>query len=180
MNHLKEAIAGPLIAILEFTLIPGWNLIGYSSDTALALSGAKFNNGTDYTWANAIGANGIKAYLSYYDSSSTTASLRKYKYLGTSGVDASSFAQQKGYWIYANSTGNLTLPAVGGSTNGQTYNWADLRFRNGSGTELNITEAVNSNWWSSYIKYWDTDNDGYRYVCKATGLGGGFASCLTT
>lgn len=53
---------------------------------------------------------------------------------------------KKGYWIYSNVSGNLTLPSVGGTASGQTYDWSDLRFMNSSGSEMNVTDAVSSNW----------------------------------
>ncbi|MFA5174575.1 MAG: LamG domain-containing protein [Candidatus Pacearchaeota archaeon] len=149
----------------NISLARGWNLIGYSSDTSLNLANANFTNssGSKYTWTNAVANNKVQAYGAYYDSSSATASQRKYKYLGTSGVDKTAFENKKGYWIYANQSGNLTLPGVGGSLAGQTYQWSKLRFVNSSGSEKNITEAGSAGWISTTLKYWDNGFKNLRY-----------------
>jgi len=147
-------------------LVQGWNLIGYSSNNSIDLSNAKFNNGSnEYTWTQALSNNKIQAYLSYYDSSSETASLRKYKYLSTiSGMDASAFADNKGYWIWANQSGNLTLPSAGGATSGQTYAWSKLRFMNSSGSEMNITQAGTAGWVENIIYYYDASFRGFKEI----------------
>ena len=72
-------------------------------------------------------------------------------------------------WVSANSTGNLTLPSVGGSTEGQTYDWAKLRFFNGS-EEKNITDAGDAGWISSTLQYWGPNAFsvyGFREICSA-------------
>jgi|SRR3989338_272533 len=103
------------------------------------------------------------------------ASQRKFKYLSTiSGFDDTAFRQNKGYWIYVNQSGNLTLPEVGGSLSGETYAWGKLRFMNASGSEMNITDAGSSpyNWFSFGVFYYhDTEFDAFKYVCAGTGPG---------
>jgi len=139
----------------------GWNLIG--SDVNFSLADVKFiaSDGTEYTWANAIANNKVQAYLAYYDSSPATASSRKYKYVATSdlGMDDTHLRQGKGYWLYANEAGNITLPGVGGTYSNATYAWNKLRFWNGS-DEKNVTDAHDSGWIfgsgvQGYINYWD-------------------------
>jgi len=155
----------------------GWNLIGYSSNTTLALSDAKFINSTgdELTWNQAITNGHVQAYLAYYDSSPASLSDRKYKYLSAvSGMDASSFEQGRGYWLYANDAGNLTLPGVGGSTAGQTFPWSKLRFSNGT-DELNITDAGlgGERWIEDTLKYWGWDPyktpPGYKFLSLSSG-----------
>jgi len=127
---------------------------------SINLSDAKFHNGSyEFTWAQAIANDKVKAYSSYYDSSSATASLRKYKYLGVSGVDDDVFRRNKGYWVYMNEAGNLTLPSAGGSLSGESYDWSKLRFWNGS-EELNITAAGNATygWVQTTLRYWGYDS----------------------
>lgn len=102
----------------NISLVAGWNLIGYAGDENLTLDNAKFTNssGTQYTWANAVANNKVQAYLSYYDSSASAKSQRKYKYVASSdlGMDDTKLVKGKGYWVYANQSGNLTLTGVGG------------------------------------------------------------------
>lgn len=141
----------------------GWNLIG--SDVNFSLADVTFTNdsGNSYTWAQALTNNKLQAYLSYYDSSPATASSRKYKYLSTvSGMDDDSLRKNKGYWVYMNNSGNLTLPSAGGTWANATYNWDKLRFVNESGSELNITDADDAGWIfggtgaQTYINYYDS------------------------
>jgi len=92
-------------------------------------------------------------------------SQRKYKYLSAeSGLDDSAFRNNKGYWIYSNQSGNLTLPGVGGSTSGQSYSWSKLRFANSSGFEKNITEAATANWIVMTLKYSDTSDGSFKSI----------------
>jgi len=120
--------------------------------------------------------------LAYYDSSSATASQRKYKYLATSdlAMDDSAFRQDKGYWIHTNEAGTLTIPSVGGTTSGETYSYEKLRFMNGT-DEKNITQAGSAGWVDlTFIQYHDTNVDDYMYVCScvAGGRGGCDDFCL--
>jgi len=155
----------------NISLTPDWNLIGYSSDVNLSLANVKFHNGSDeFTWANALANNKMQAYLAYYDSSSATASQRKYKYVATSdlNMDDTMLREGKGYWLYSNEAGNLTLPGVGGSYSNETYAWSKLRFVNGSGSEKSISEAFSDNWifmtGDSYIYYWDETGEDFYTV----------------
>lgn len=169
----------------NISLVQGWNLIGYSSnETNLSLSNAVFHNGSDnYSFTEAVTANKLKNYNAYYDSSSSLTSARKYKFLGPSGVDDDAFRNKQGYWVYVNGSegGNLTLPGVGGSTSGQTFDWADLRVMNSSGGEKGIADAGGSvDWITEQISYWDADLEDFRLVCSVIGLGGGSGNCLST
>jgi len=147
----------------------GWNLIG--ADTNFSLADVTFTNdlGNSYTWANALSNNKVQAYLSYYDSSSAVASQRKFKYLSTiSGMDDTSLRKNKGYWIYMNEAGNLTLPSAGGSLADETYDWDKLRFWNGS-EEMNVSNAKNAAWIPSTgaIRFWSVEADEFRWVCNS-------------
>lgn len=108
----------------------------------------------------------LNAYLSYYDSNPSTASQRKFKYVGTSGVDDTALCAGKGYWIYVNQSGggNLTLLSVGGSASGQTYSWSKLRFMNASGVEKNITQAGDAGWVETTLQYWNTDHEDFNLI----------------
>jgi len=139
----------------------GWNLIGYSAVGAnFTLSSAVFTNSTNsYSWDNAVAAGAVQAYLSYYDASPATASQRKYKYVSAiSGFDDTMLRTNKGYWIYANSSGNLTLLGVGGSYENATYDWTNLYFRDGTGAEKNIIDADTAEWIDLPIKFWNPIN----------------------
>jgi len=147
-----------------------WNLIG--SDVNFSLADVNFTNssGSQYTWANAITNNKVQAYLTYYDSSPATASSRKYKYLSTvSGMDDTSLRKNKGYWIYMNERGNLSLPLAGGTWANETYDWDKLRFWNGS-DEKSITEADSADWIfeseeAGYINYYNASVSDFKRVC---------------
>jgi hypothetical protein len=115
--------------------------------------------------ANAIANNKLQAYFAYYDASGS-ASSRKYKYAATSdlGMDASSLEKGRGYWVYSNEDGILTLPNVNGTKSGESYLWGKLRFMNSSGSEMNVTEAGQAEWIESEnIQYYDYDSDLERY-----------------
>ena len=81
----------------------------------------------------------------------------KYAFVGKSGFDTK-LRKGQGYWVYANESGNLTLPSAGGSLGNETYMLSDLMFRNSSGSELNVSDAKTQGWISSTssIVYWDT------------------------
>lgn len=154
----------------NISLVAGWNLIGYAGNDSFALDDAMFTNssGTQMTFATAVANNKLQAYLPYYDSSPTVASQRKYKYAATSelGMDASNLERGRGYWVYANQGGNLTLPGAGGTLSGQTYAWSKLRFVNSSGAEKNITDAGTVGWMQhENIRYW---NNGFKYIYQIT------------
>ncbi len=135
------------------------------------------NTGTRLSWDNAVLNNKIQGYLSYYDSSA-----RKYKYVSSPdlGMPETNLTPNVGYWLYANQSGNLTLPSVGGSLSGQTYAWSKLRFFNGT-MELNITSAGTAGWigengnvngnvlWYSGIDP-DTGLFGYLRLCSSISI----------
>ena len=81
------------------------------------------------------------------------------------GFDDTKLRTNKGYWIYSNVSGNLTLPGVGGSYSNATYAWDNLYFRNGSGVVKGISAARTDGWVTSYINYWDTSSGTFKYVC---------------
>lgn len=170
----------PFCTTKATSLLRRWHLVGYDGNINVSLSDVTFTNssGSQFTWANALANNKVQAYLSYYDSSSATASERKFKYAGLTGVDDSLLRGNKGYWLYANEAGNLTLPDVGGSVSTESYVWNKLRFFNGT-EEKSISEAGSAGWVESTIQYHDTSVDDFRYVCAGTGKG--YSSlCLTT
>ena len=144
------------------SLVAGWNLVGYAGDINISLSGASFTNdsGSSYTWANAIANNKVQAYGAYYDSSDSNASFRKYKYLGSSGVDDSSFRTGKGYWIWANQSGNLSLPGVGGSVSGETYALTSLRFSNGTEEKSYLNPFIAD--WIEAPQYFDKSTNSFQ------------------
>ncbi len=160
----------------NISLVAGWNLIGYDGDINVSLADTTFHDGTtSYGFSDAVSNNKLKNYLSYYDSSSATASERMYKYLGPSRVDDTAFRKNNGYWLYANVSGNLTLPSVGGSSSGESYEWSKLRFRNSSGSELGIVEAGTAGWLETTLQTWNQTgidpqgNPGYDFIVISSG-----------
>ena len=152
-------------------LVEGWNLISSNYDGNLSFDNLTYTNssGDEMSWDDAVAGNQVKAYLSYYDSSSALASQRKFKYSASSSlsVDDSKIRKGQGYWLYADEAGNLTLPSMVHPGGEESYAWSKLRFRNSSGVELNISDAFDNNWLGKdYIMYWDTGEDGFRYVCE--------------
>ena len=81
--------------------------------------------------------------------------------MGASWFDDSALREGKGYWVYMNESGNLTLPSVGGSLSGESYEWSKLRFWNGS-EERGIVEAGAENWVDNQLRYWD---NGFKFLC---------------
>jgi len=70
-------------------------------------------------------------------------------------MDDTSLRKNKGYWVYMNESGNLTLPSAGGTWSNESFNWNKLRFVNGS-DELNITDAGDEGWLAqTALQYWD-------------------------
>lgn len=122
----------------------------------LLLNNTKFINssGSEFTWASAIANNKLQAYLAYYDTN-VSVSQRKYKYVATSdlGMDDTQLREDKGYWLYANEAGNLSLASVGGSLRNESYIWSKLRFSNGT-SELNVTQAGSKGWIQTSMRYW--------------------------
>jgi len=83
----------------------------------------------------------------------------------SSNDDDSALRVGKGYWLYANSEGNLTIPGKV-SRGEKTYRYEDLRVSNGT-MELAISSAGNSSylWVEPILKYWD-DNSGWMDICS--------------
>ena len=73
---------GTLLLLLPFISL-------FSPKLNPALNSAKFINlsGDELTWAQALANGHIQAYLDYYDSSSATASERKYQHLEGKKLD---------------------------------------------------------------------------------------------
>lgn len=141
----------------------GWNLIG---------ADVTFTNdsGNSYTWATALANNKVQAYLAYYDSSPATASGRKYKYLSTvSGMDDISLRKNKGYWVYMNESGNLSLGSAGGSWANESYDVAKLRFSNGT-DEKSFADAKTALWVEN-PQYWGRDDpeDDMEFMVLSSG-----------
>ena len=157
---LRAQILSSLITDINISIVAGWNLVSHSSEVNLSIEDLTFTNssGTEFTWSSGITNNMFQAYLAYYDSSSATASERKYKYVATSdlSMDDTHLRKDKGYWLWANQSGNLTLPSVGGSWSNETYLWNKLRFRNGS-EELRISDAGTAGWLVTDLQYWGED-----------------------
>ena len=159
----------------------GWNLIGYTGAVNTSLSNAVFNNGTSsYAWPTAVANNKVQAYMAYYDNP-VNDNESTFKYLSTlSDFDDSVFRQDKGYWVYSNEAGNLTIPSIGGTTAGQSYSYLKIRFSNGT-QELSINDAYTNKWISDYINYLDINTGEFVYVCSVTGaLAQDPDKCLTT
>jgi hypothetical protein len=144
----------------NISVTAGWNLIGYSSNESFDLSNAKFTNssGTELSFSNAVSNNKLRGYMAYYDSSPSSASQRRYKYAAESSLsmDDSSFREKKGYWVYANQSGNLTLPNARGTNASRTYAWNKLRFSNGT-MEKTISDAITAGWINNNLNYWDPE-----------------------
>jgi len=127
------------------TIVAGWNLIGYSSSINLSHSSVRFYNDTPgavMTMTEASQRGYVQKYFGYLVNSGN---LKKYQYVPK---DVGNLTSQRGYWIYANTgvTGNITMPGVGGSPKNETYKLSDLMFRNGSGSEKNVSDAVRDGW----------------------------------
>jgi parallel beta-helix repeat protein len=150
----------------------GWNLIGFSSDVNASLDNATFMNttGDTDTFKNSAKKGKIQKYVGYMDRDTIngggSGNNKKYKFVGLSSAE-DKLKKSRGYWLYANEDGNLTIPDVGGSWDNETYRWSDLMFTNCTNgyvegvncTSLNITNAANAtNGWipNTAIYYWNT------------------------
>jgi len=121
----------------NITLSTGWNLIGFSSNSSLNIANVNFTNssGSELSWQGAIDAGKVQAYLQYREGGTT-------KLLATQDLGADDYQLRNftAYWLRANEPGNLTLVGVGGAPSGDTTNYVDLRFSNGTDI-LNATDA---------------------------------------
>jgi hypothetical protein len=142
-----------------------WSLIAYSANVSTNLSDINFVNssGNSVNWSTAVSQSKVQAYLVYRENN-------VFKYVSTPEIPMQDTAlrQNKGYWIKVramNGTANLSMPGVGGSLSGQTYEWSKLRFSNGT-KDLNITEAsgVNYNWTQANIYYYNTSINDYGNI----------------
>jgi len=156
----------PLTGDRIVELVDGLNLIGNSGVNKFKLK--------DITFTNVTGT------YSYADSGLTNIRVLRDKADSDLIVDSDYITNpkviypQEGFWITSNSDGNITLPNVGGVEVGETFPWSELRFSNGT-DEKNVSDAHSATYdWiddNKEIAYWDTDNDGFRYVCSSTGIG---------
>jgi hypothetical protein len=140
----------------------GWNLIGFSSDVNAGLDNATFTNttGSNDTFKNSAKKGKIQKYIAYMDRDTINGggagNNKKYKFVGLSSAE-DKLKKNRGYWVYANEDGNLTLPGVGGSLDNETYRWSDLMFSNGT-AEKNITNARMAGWIPNpNIYFWDSE-----------------------
>ncbi len=126
----------------EIALEQGWNLIAYSSDNETNfVDNAKVEvSGIEKSWTAAVQAREIQYQIAYYN---TTAKDYRYAPLQDSNLRAG-----KAYWVYANNESTtLKLSGVGGSSVGETYNLADLKFVNATSGEVkSIGDAASVGW----------------------------------
>lgn len=141
----------------NISLSVGWNLIGYSSDVNISMNNVSFTNlsGSNDTFTNSARAGKLQKNVAYVTGSGNA---QKYSFVGKSGADTA-LTKNKGYWVYANQSGNITLPGVGGSLKSETYKWSDLMFSNGTDEKTSLN-AVLALWISNTAYYWDS-NTGY-------------------
>ncbi|VVB80716.1 Uncharacterised protein [uncultured archaeon] len=158
---------------VNVSLSAGWNLIGYSSSANESTTGIDFVNdsGSKDDFVNSSKSGKVQRNIAYLTGS---ANAQKYSLVGKTGADAN-LTKNRGYWVYANQSGNLTMKGVGGSAKNDSYKLTDLMFRNGSGVEKNISDAVREGWTDGYMWYYSAG--GYDLVqnyedldfCEASG-----------
>jgi len=135
----------------SIALTQGWNLIGYSSENGSSQQDLVFVNssGISKAWSVAVAEGDVNQQLASYVNDGTT---KKYRYIP---LQESNLSLHRGYWVYAQKAGNLTVQNVGGSLQNESYIVSDLMFSNGT-TELNITNAQTAGWIDVSINYWNT------------------------
>jgi|GEM_PF-5490365 len=135
----------------SLALTQGWNLIGYSSENGTTHSDLVFVNssGISKAWSVAVEDSDVNQQLATYVNN---ASMNKYQYLP---LNEDNLSIHKGYWVYSQKAGNLTVQNVGGSLMNESYVVSDLMFSNGT-TELNITNAQTAGWIDPSIRYWNS------------------------
>ena len=150
------------------TIVSGWNLIGYSAEDNLSHSDVRFTNNTGavMTMSEASQRGYVQKYFGYLKDNGSA--NKRYNYVPK---DEASLEGGNGYWVYANTgvSGNLTLNGVGGSPKNETYKLTDLMFRNVTGVEKNVTDALSAGWVggvnsNSVIYYWDLDSEDWGNV----------------
>jgi hypothetical protein len=144
---------------INVSLSAGWNLIGYSSDVNVSLDNLTFTNssGTRDTFTNSARAGKVQKNVAYIKGENTNS--KKYSFVGKSNADAG-LTKNRGYWIYAQQAGNVTLPGVRGSAKNESYKLSDLMFSNGT-DELNVTDAYSAGWIPNRIYYWNPSVSAY-------------------
>jgi len=145
----------------------GLNYFGYSSSTPINVSDINFTNSSGWTanWSTAVSQGKAQAYFLYYDGTN------KYAATPDLEMDDTALRTYEGYSVVVNENGSLVFPGVGGTSEGQTYAFDNLRFSNGS-LELNVSEANNAtyNWIfmtnDEYIYY--KEGQFFKTVCGST------------
>lgn len=146
----------------NISLPQNWSLIGYSSDVVKNLSDINFINSSNNStnWSTSVSQGKAQAYLIYRESNVN-------KYVATPDLSMQDYAlrQNKGYWIKINQLGggNFSMPGVGGSLSGQTYDWSKLRFSNGT-EERNITQAGDV-WIQNKLYFYNTTSLDWDLIC---------------
>jgi hypothetical protein len=128
----------------NISISKGLNLIGLSGNS-INHSSIRFVNssGSDMSIATAAQRGYIQKQFGYWETDASTG-LKRYKF---APKDGSTLSNMKGYWVQLNNgSGNLTLPNIGGSAAGLSYNLSDVMFRNASGVYKNITDANSAGW----------------------------------
>jgi len=119
-------------------------------------------NGDSYNYQDAKTNNWIDA-IEFTDELDASGSMEKYNKL----------CSYEAFWIKSYLAVNMTIPNVYGSPVGETFDWIDLRFSNGT-DELGIVEAGGAGWVTTTLQYWGPDAFGdyqFRYI-DAAGLSG--------
>ena len=172
-RRLPVARAKRPLALASVSLHAAAEPCCFSSNVSVNISDINFTNssGTVWTWANAVDAGKVQPYFMYRENN-------VYRYAATADLSMNDYALRtnKSYWVKANQAGNLTLPGIGGSTSGQTFNWASLRFHNGA-FGANVTQAYNAtNGWvmigagsTGRIYFYNSTAGAYATVSGSTG-----------
>lgn len=82
-------------------------------------------------------------------------------------------------WVKSYLAVNMTISDVLGSPIGETFNWTDLRFSNGS-EERGIVSAGAEGWVDTTLKYWNTDKNGFRDIAGTDNIILGHKSTISS
>ena len=166
--QLNETPASANINIsLANSTTGSWNFLGYSSDDELLLTDLQFYDSSDTkkSYTQAITAGWIEEINSSQDGLSSLPNV---------GDGETIYYLKKGdaYWLKSISAVNISYEGVLSSDPTKTYNWADLRFSNGT-DELGIVDA-GGELWIDYdnFNYWGYDGDVGLWIWRRVdGLG---------
>jgi len=146
------------------------NLIGFSSDTEVDFTDLKFTptGGAEKTFQEAVDDGDLRYDLAHYDNSPGE---KRYRY---TSMNDNVLRKHKAYDIYVDTAGNLTIENVGGSLEGESYEWKNLMFSNGT-HELNISDAYDEGWIygefkDTIIQFWNTELNGWDYITSTDSL----------